>query len=81
MQYANHEPPYHGEPLNIIITALSDPYILTDEGLQTYSKLVLSDLTVGIRIDPLDRQVYRFFGRVFGHSPRWQARRGSWRWG
>ena len=38
MQYTNHKPPYHGEPLNIIITALSDPYILTDEGLQTYSK-------------------------------------------
>ena len=41
MQYTNHKPPYHGEPINIIITALSDPYILTDEGLQTYSKLVL----------------------------------------
>lgn len=42
MQYTNHKPPYHGEPLNIIITALSDPYILTDEGLQAYSKSVSS---------------------------------------
>jgi hypothetical protein len=40
MQYTNHNPPYRGEPLNIIITAFSDPYILTDEGLQTYSKSV-----------------------------------------
>jgi hypothetical protein len=40
MQYTDHKPPYRGEPLNIIITALSDPYMLTDEGLGTYSKSV-----------------------------------------
>ena len=38
MKYTNRKAPYLGEPLNIIITALSDPYILTDEGLQAYSR-------------------------------------------
>ena len=27
-----------GEPLNIIISAESDPYILTEQGMQTYVK-------------------------------------------
>lgn len=46
MQYTDHKPPYRGEPLNIVITAFSDPYILTDEGFLEYSKSVsfLSDV-------------------------------------
>ena len=27
-----------GEPLNLIISSLSDPYILTESGLHTYAK-------------------------------------------
>jgi len=34
--------PRYGEPLNIIISNLSDPFILTDEGFRQYYKLVLS---------------------------------------
>ncbi|KAG5338931.1 hypothetical protein C0989_005565 [Termitomyces sp. Mn162] len=30
--------PELGEPLNVIISALSDPYILTDHGFREYSK-------------------------------------------
>ncbi|KAJ7578174.1 hypothetical protein C8J56DRAFT_797930 [Mycena floridula] len=30
----------YGEPLNVIISALSDPYILTDEGLHAYAKSI-----------------------------------------
>ena len=40
MQYADHEPSCHGEPLNTITTAISNPYILTNEGLQMSSRLV-----------------------------------------
>lgn len=41
-QYTDHKPPYRGEPLNVIISAFSDPYILTDEGFLEYSKSVSS---------------------------------------
>jgi len=51
LDYTNHKPPYRGEPLNIIITALSDPYVLTDEGLRTYSKSIgYSEECLGIHL-------------------------------
>lgn len=31
-----------GEPLNVIISALSDPYVLTDAGIHSYAKYVCS---------------------------------------
>lgn len=33
---------HYGEPLNVIISALSDPYILTEEGMRVYAKCVFS---------------------------------------
>lgn len=72
MKYTDHRPPYRGEPLNIIISAFSDPYILTDEGFLEYSKSVsiLSDQTTsGLTFG--DRQVDRLLRRVLGYSP-WQ---------
>lgn len=39
-QYTNQT---FGEPLNVIISALSDPFIMTDEGFRLYTKYVLVD--------------------------------------
>ncbi|KAF9644068.1 hypothetical protein BDM02DRAFT_3103475 [Thelephora ganbajun] len=51
LDYTNPKPPYSGEPLNIIITAFSDPYILTDEGFQTYYKSIgYSEECLGIHL-------------------------------
>ncbi|GLB38657.1 hypothetical protein LshimejAT787_0505220 [Lyophyllum shimeji] len=32
--------PTHGEPLNVIISGLSDPYVLTEDGLHEYAKSI-----------------------------------------
>jgi len=51
LDYTDHKPPYRGEPLNIIITSLSDPYVLTDEGFQEYSKSIgYSEECLGIHL-------------------------------
>jgi len=51
LDYTDHKPPYRGEPLNIIITAFSDPYILTDEGFLEYSKSIgYSEECLGIHL-------------------------------
>lgn len=34
--------PEYGEPLNVIISGLSDPYILTERGMHDYAKYLLS---------------------------------------
>jgi hypothetical protein len=39
-QYTNQT---FGEPLNVIISALSDPFIMTDEGFRLYIKYVVVD--------------------------------------
>lgn len=39
-QYTNQT---FGEPLNVIISALSDPFIMTDEGFRLYTKYVVVD--------------------------------------
>ncbi|KAG6812309.1 hypothetical protein H0H92_003482 [Tricholoma furcatifolium] len=46
--------PRFGEPLNVIISALSDPYILTDNGLRDYAKSIgFSDECLGLHIGDL----------------------------
>jgi len=75
LDYTNHKPPFHGEPLNIIITAFSDPYILTDEGLQTYSRSIgYSEECLGIHLgnkhdadlgDGDDRKAQQFLARQY----------------
>lgn len=37
MQYTSKK---YGEPLNVIISGLSDPFVLTDEGMFYYTKYV-----------------------------------------
>lgn len=39
MQYTTKK---YGEPLNVIISGASDPYILTDEGFHVYAKCAAS---------------------------------------
>jgi hypothetical protein len=39
-QYTNET---YGEPLNVIISALSDPFIMTDEGFRLYTKYVVDN--------------------------------------
>jgi hypothetical protein len=34
--------PLLGEPLNVILSGLSDPYVLTEEGFREYTKSFLS---------------------------------------
>lgn len=51
LDYTEHKPPYRGEPLNVIITALSDPYIITDEGFKEYTKSIgYSEECLGIHL-------------------------------
>ncbi|KNZ73158.1 hypothetical protein J132_00993, partial [Termitomyces sp. J132] len=46
--------PELGEPLNVIISALSDPYILTDHGFREYSKSIgFSHECLGLHIGDL----------------------------
>jgi len=39
-RFLDYTSPIFGEPLNIIITARSDPFILTDHGLRVYSESI-----------------------------------------
>ena len=34
--------PFLGEPLNVILSGLSDPYVLTEDGFREYTKSSLS---------------------------------------
>jgi len=46
--------PKYGEPLNVIISAASDPFILTDSGLHYYAKSIgFSEECLGVHIGQL----------------------------
>jgi len=53
-RFLDYTNPKFGEPLNIIITARSDPFVLTDPGLHTYAKSIgFSDECLGIHLGDL----------------------------
>jgi len=39
-RFLDYTTPKYGEPLNVIISGLSDPYVLTDRGLHEYAKSI-----------------------------------------
>jgi len=79
LDYTNHKPPYSGEPLNIVITSFSDPYVLSDEGFQEYSKSIgYSEECLGIHLgnkhdadlgDGDDRKAQQFLARQYYFLP------------
>jgi len=43
--------PLLGEPLNVILSGLSDPYVLTEEGFREYTKSSLSRHSLFVTVD------------------------------
>jgi len=40
VNYLQYTQPLVGEPLNVIVSALSDPFVLTEDGFHEYTKYV-----------------------------------------
>jgi len=50
-RFLDYTTPKYGEPLNVIISALSDPFVLTDDGLHYYAKSIgFSEECLGVHI-------------------------------